>query len=161
MLRRVAALILMIAAAPPLAYGVRLLGDDLIRGCAILVVALVGVAAALPALIGSKVAVVAWLRLLAIGLAVVTLATMLAVWYFLEQVAAPDIQQQLARGAAGAFDDQAELRARLEAYRTFAERLLWLSGAVLICGCSIATLPGVRTVAKSADGDAMPPSQDE
>ncbi len=154
--RRVAALILMVAAAVPLMYAVRLLGDDLIRGCAILVVSLAGVGAALPAVIGSKIAVVNWLRLLAISLSVVVLAAMLAVWYFLDQVAAPDLQRRLTQGARAAFEDPAELRGRLEAFRSLAERLLWLSGAVLICGCSIATLPTAGSAAKSADGDAMP-----
>ncbi len=153
-------MILMVAAAAPLAYGVRLLGDDPIRGGAILVVSLAGVGAALPAVIGSKIVVVDWLRLLAIGLSIVVLAAMLAVWYFLDQVAAPDLERLLARGAAAAFADTAELRGRLEAYRSLAERLLWLSGAVLICGCSIVTLPGARA-AKSAGGDLIPESQGE
>ena len=151
-------MILMLAAAAPLAYGVRLLGDDPIRGGAILVVSLAGVGAALPAVIGSKIVVVDWLRLLAIGLSVVVLSAMLAVWYFLDQVAAPDLERLLARGGA-ALEDPAELRGRLAAFRSLAERLLWLSGAVLICGCSIATLPGARAAAKSIDADTAPQSQ--
>ena len=160
MLRRAAGLILMVAAAAPLAYGVRLLGDDLIRGGVILVVSLAGVGAALPAVIGSKIVVVDWLRLLAIGLSIVVLAAMLAVWYFLDQVAAPDLERRLARGPAAVLEDPAEMRGRLEAFRSLAERLLWLSGAVLICGCSIATLRGARA-AMSGAGDVMPESQVE
>ena len=86
------------------------------------------------------------------SLSIVVLAAMLAVWYYFDQVAAPDLEQRLTQGARAAFEDPAELRGRLDAYRSFAERLLWLSGAVLICGCSIATLPTAEAKEKKGSG---------
>ena len=154
MIRRVIAIVLIAASVPPVLFGVRLIAEDWIRGGVIVAVSTVAMLAALPGLLAGKVAVVAWLRWLAVGLCGVVLVTMLALWYFLAQVTVPDLEQRLVQSASSPTADAAEMRGRIEAFRVFAQRLLWLSYAVLICGCSIATLPAARRSMRTSNDRA-------
>ena len=154
MSRRAAAVALILAAAIPAVYGARLLSEDMIRGSAILAVSAVGVGAALSAAVRSGVAVTAWLKLMGVGLSIVILCATLGLWYYLDQISAPRLEQNLMSDRAFAPYDLAEIRGKTEAFRALAERLLWLSGAVVICGSSVALLPTARAASTNTGRDA-------
>lgn len=153
MSRRAAAVALILAAAIPAVYGVRLLGEDMIRGSAILAVSAVGIGAALAAAVPSDLAVTSWLKLLGVGLSIVILCATLGLWFYLDQIAAPSLERRMSDRALAPLD-LAELRGKIEAFRTLAQRLLWLSGAVVICGSSVALLPTGRAASTTPKRDA-------
>ena len=82
------------------------------------------------------------------------LCATLGLWYYLDQVSAFRLEQSLLSDRAFAPHDLAEMHGKIEAFRMLARRLLWLSGAVVICGSSVALLPTARASSTAPDRDA-------
>lgn len=157
MLRSVLSVLLLAAAGLPLAYALRHFDDDLRRAAAIAGVSVAAMLVCLWTLIRPQSAVKAYLKRLAMAMAILICAGSLGLSYYLQRVAIPGIERpQAERITPGLRSDSALDRQVIEMFDTISGRLAWLALALAVCAASIALL---RTIPAKTPTRAGPSAE--